>query len=404
VKSILLVILDGLGDRPNLELSGRTALQAAYRPNMNHLVSTGLGGILFPITPGIRAGSDTSHLSILGYDPAVVYTGRGPFEAMGLGMEVKTGDVAFRANFATMDENGKVSDRRAGRIDSGTERLASDLRMNIDGVDFTVKEGVEHRAALVLHGENLSDRVTDSDPHDLGKKPEEVRPLSSEATFTAEVLNKFLGEAQKILKNHDVNLEREKKGLLPANILLVRGPGKAPNLQPFSEKHNLKAASISGIPMISGISKLAGMDVLKVEGATGGLESNFKNKFIAASKALKHYDFVLMNIKATDVAGHDGKPEKKVRAIESIDQAISDLEFNPKESVICITGDHATPCSVRDHSGDPVPILFNTAGMLKNSLNLFDEISCMKAGFSLRGLDVMPYLLQLSDRAEKYGA
>ncbi len=404
MKSILLVILDGLGDRPNRELAGKTSLQAAYRPNMNKLVSEGLGGVLFPITPGIRAGSDTSHLSILGYDPVKVYTGRGPFEAMGLGMDVGTGDIAFRANFATLDGDGKVSDRRAGRINSGTDRLASDLRMNIDGVDFFVKEGVEHRAALVIRGDNLSDMVTDTDPHDLGKKPEIVHALNSEASFTAQVLNKFLLEADRILGNHDVNLERIKEGLPPANTLLIRGPGKVPKLQPFSEKYNMRAASISGIPMIAGISRLAGMELLKVEGATGSLNSNFRNKFIAASEALRKYDFVLMNIKATDVAGHDGKPLEKMRAIESIDSALADLKFNPDKSVVCITGDHSTPCSVKDHSGDPVPILFNTSGMLKNNTIFFDEISCLKSGFNLRGLDVMPYLLQLSDRAEKYGA
>ncbi len=404
MKNILLVILDGLGDRPNKEFNNMTSLQASFRPNMNHLVSEGLGGILFPITPGIRAGSDTSHLSILGYNPVEVYTGRGPFEAMGLGMDVKPGDIAFRANFATIDENGIVTDRRAGRINSGTDKLASALRMNIDGVDFFVKEGVEHRAALVIRGDNLSDRVTDTDPHDLGRKPEIVKALDNEAAFSASVLNKFLAEAQTILGDHDVNLERIKNGLPPANVLLLRGPGKAPNLQPFHEKYNMKAAAISGIPMISGIAKLAGMDLLKVVGATGSLDSNFKNKFKAASKALKIYDFVLMNIKATDVAGHDGKPREKKKAIESIDAALSDLDFKPEEAVICITGDHSTPCSVKDHSGDPVPILFNTSGILGNHVRFFDEVSCLKTGFNLKGLDVMPYLLQLSDRAEKYGA
>ena len=307
MKKIFLIVLDGLGDRPNVELQGRTALQAAYRPNLNRLVKDGQCGIMHPVSPGYRTGSDTSHLSLLGYDPEKFYTGRGPFEAMGLGMTVLGGDVAFRANFGTVDTNGVVTDRRAGRITSGTDKLAEALSFSVDGVDFFVRAGVEHRAALVMRGKDLMDRITDSDPHEPGLRVQEVKPLDEKAKFTADVLNKYLALARKKLADHPLNAKRIKEGKEPANELLIRGAGQAPSLTPFSELYGMKAACISGIPMITGICRLIGMDSIAVEGATGRLDSDFRAKFEAAYRTLNDYDFLIMNIKATDVAGHDGE-------------------------------------------------------------------------------------------------
>ncbi|MCL6089712.1 MAG: 2,3-bisphosphoglycerate-independent phosphoglycerate mutase [Candidatus Thermoplasmatota archaeon] len=404
MKSILLLVLDGLGDRPNPELNGRTALQAAFRPNMNHLAAVGQTGQMHPVKPGIRSGSDTSHLSLLGYDPEKFYTGRGPFEAMGLGLDVRGGDIAFRANFGTRKENGEITDRRAGRINNGTELLAKDLSMNIDGVDFFVRAGVEHRAALVMRGNNLSDLVTDSDPHEVGVKVREISATGESAKFTAEVLNKYLTETRKILDTHEVNLERKKNGESPANELLLRGAGLAPSLPLFREKTYLKGACITGIPMISGICRLAGMDLIDVKGATGRLDSDFSAKFAAAFKALGTYDFLVMNIKATDVAGHDGDAIAKKNAIERIDRAMGGIEGHLDDSVICITGDHSTPCVMKDHSGDPVPIVFTTSGIRKDSVRFFDEISCARGSYNIMSGDVLRILQQLSDRSEKYGA
>lgn len=404
MKKIFLIVLDGLGDRPNDELKGRTALQAAYRPNMNRLTREGQGGMMHPVSPGYRTGSDTSHLSLLGYDPEKFYTGRGPFEAMGLGMTVLGGDVAFRANFSTVDQDGVVLDRRAGRITEGTDKLAQSLSFSVDGVEFFVKAGVEHRGALVMRGKGLSDLITDSDPHEAGQKVHEVKALDEKAKFTAEVLNKYLSIARKRLREHEVNLQRKKEGKAPANELLIRGAGQAPSLTPFHELFGMKAASISGIPMITGICRLVGMESINVEGATGRLDSNFRAKFEAAYKTLEKFDFLIMNIKATDVAGHDGDPVAKRDAIQRIDAAMKDIDHILGDTVICITGDHSTPCTMMDHSGDPLPILFNTHGIRKDNAVLFDEISCTKGTYHINSGDVMKILLQLSDRAEKYGA
>lgn len=404
MKKIVLIVLDGLGDRPNKILHGRTALQAAYRPNLNHLASLGINGVMHPIKPGIRSGSDTSHLSLLGYDPEEVYTGRGPFEALGLGLEVLPGDIAFRANFGTVDSGGIVLDRRADRISQGTDLLASSLNMNIDGYIFRVKEGVEHRAALVIHGPGLSSAVTDSDPHEVGKKVETVKGVDEAGKRTAELVNRFLEKARNILRNHPVNTERIKNGLKPANEVLLRGAGKAPDLIPFEKKYGMKGACIAGIPMITGLCNMLGMDIIKVKGATGRTDTNYEGKVSALINALKTHDFVILNFKGTDVAGHDGDPILKKSVIERVDRAIAPLKNQLENTAIAITGDHSTPCEMKDHSGDHLPILFVTSGNLRDRVNRFDEISCMEGGLEINSTNVMDYLLQISDRSDKYGA
>ncbi|MEM0157636.1 MAG: 2,3-bisphosphoglycerate-independent phosphoglycerate mutase [Thermoplasmataceae archaeon] len=405
MKNIMLIVLDGLGDRPNQILSGKTALQAAFHPTLNGLIRDGQGGLMTPIAPGIRAGSDTSHLSLLGYDPERFYSGRGPFEAMGLGLEVRPGDVAFRANFGTTDSKGIVIDRRAGRLAEGNSLLAKSLNMEIDGVRFFVKEGVEHRAALVMRGDGLSDKITDSDPHETGRPINRVMPVSPEGKFTADVLNRYLEASREVLRNHEANESRRKNGKPVANELLLRGPGKAPELRDFREMHGMSGAVVAGIPMITGIGGLLGMHTLKPHGSTGTLDSDFTAKLLAASDLTKKYDYVLVNIKATDVAGHDGDAIAKKDAIERIDRAVGEMMNTvDRDLVIAVTGDHATPCSVRDHSGDPVPVLFRSEGILSDRSRFFDELSASAGMWRISSIDVMNILKEMADRSEKYGA
>lgn len=404
MKKILLIILDGLGDRSSPTLGNRTPLQAAKKKNINALALKGMVGLFEPIAPGIRPGSDTAHLSILGYDPYRVYTGRGPFEALGLGMELKPGDIAFRGNFATVDENLKVIDRRAGRIDSGTDQLANSLNIEIDGVRVMVKEGVEHRAGVVFRGEGLSPDITDVDPHQENVIVHESKPLNDGARKTADVLNKFTRKSYEILNSHPVNIERKRQGKSPANILLTRGAGIVPELENFSKKYNLKSACIVGVPLISGICKLAGINPIHVPGATGTTSTNMENKVKYAIDALKTYDFILMNIKATDVAGHDGDPILKKEMIEKADSAFAPLLDHLDEYTIMITGDHSTPCSVKDHTGDPLPVVLATTGIRSDGIEEWDEISVAKGSLRIRGSDVINVLLNYSDRAEKFGA
>ena len=404
MKKILLVVLDGLGDRKNDVLGGLTPLQAAYRPNLNELVRRGMGGLMYPVQKGLVCGSDTSHLSLLGYDPREVYTGRGPFEAIGLGIDVRPGDIAFRANFATRSSGGNISDRRAGRFIPGSDRLARSICMKIEGVEFIVKEGVEHRAALVMRGDGLSPEVTDSDPHVTGLQPKRVAALSEKAQKTANVLNSYLEKVREILDSHEVNGKRTSDGDPAANELLVRGAGAVPYLEPFPDRYRVKAACLAGVPLITGIAKLAGLDLLKFGGATGTVNTDYIGKIHTVITALEKYDFVLLNIKATDIAGHDKSPELKRDVIQKIDYAIRPLLSILDETVICITGDHSTPASSGEHSGDPLPVLFASYGILSNGVRQFDEVSCSQKSLSLLSGDIMNMLLQLSDRLEKYGA
>lgn len=406
-RKALLIILDGLGDRAIKELGYKTPLQFAETPHLDKIARMSVVGLMDPIAPGIRAGSDTSHLNLLGYDPYKVYTGRGPFEAAGLDMEVKPGDVAFRCNFATVDENLNVLDRRAGRIKEGTHELAEAINgMKIEDVVFFVKEGVEHRAALVMRGPGLSPHVSDVDPHDVGERIHEAKALGPEAEKTARLLNEFVIRAHKILKEHPVNKEREKKGLRPANILLPRGAGMAPHLEKFEEKWGMRAACVVGTPLIRGICKLAGMEPIDSPKFTGSYDTDMKGKIREAIKALaqKNYDFVLVNIKAPDIAGHDMQPRKKVEVIERIDEAMGYLlDILPEDVTLIITADHSTPCTVGDHSGDSVPIMVYSTDTRAEGKE-FNEVSCAGGSLRIRGSDLMRIIMNVTNRAEKFGA
>ncbi|MEM0139956.1 MAG: 2,3-bisphosphoglycerate-independent phosphoglycerate mutase [Ferroplasma sp.] len=402
MKKVVLLIMDGLGDRPNSSLNGKTALQSAEKPNLDYLALNGTTGTMSPVSYGIRAGSDTSHLSILGYDPEKYYTGRGPFEALGLGMDLKAGDIAFRANYASVID-GKIVDRRAGRI-MDTEELSRSLETEIDGIKFMVKSGVEHRAAVVMRGKNLSDKITDTDPHKVDSEPLFTSALDSDAEFTAKTINKFLEKSRKILESHPFNLKRIADGKLPGNEIMLRGCGRIPELGNFQNKYGMRAACISGTPLIRGIAGLAGFDIINVNGMTGRIDTNYENIIKNAIDTLETHDFVLINIKGTDIAGHDKKPELKKYVIEKVDHAISHLIELRDQVLIVVTGDHSTPCSYGDHTGDPVPVLFSTEGILYDNVCHFDELSVGSGYYKITSNDLMPIIMSYSDRAEKYGA
>ena len=222
----LLLICDGLGDRPIADLGGKTPLEVAAKPNLDRLATEGECGIMDPIAPGVRAGSDTSHLAILGYDPSTYYTGRGPFEADGICMDVKEEDVAIRSNFTTVDDQMVGLDRRAGRITTGTDQLAEAVNgMVIDGVEVIFKESVAHRGALILRAKGLGSEITDTDPHHEDAKVLECQPIDpndAASAKTAKVVNEFVKRSYEILKQHPVNVERAAEGLRPANEILPR--------------------------------------------------------------------------------------------------------------------------------------------------------------------------------------
>ncbi len=405
---VLLVIIDGLSDRP---INGKTPLSVANTPNLDKIAEMGINGIMDTIAPGIRPGSDTSHLALLGYDPFKYYTGRGPIEAAGVGIDVKPGDVAFRVNFATVEGEGSifdkiVVDRRAGRI-SDTSELIEAIRKEVElPVEFFIERGTGHRAAFVLRGENLSHEVTDTDPKKVGEKVKKCKPLTEKATRTAEIVNEFMQKAHEILEAHPLNVERAKKGLPKANALLLRGAGVAPHIESFEEKFGLKLAVISATALIKGVGRIVGGDVIEVEGATGNKHTNIANKINAALKALETHDVVLLHFKAPDELGHDRDFNGKVEFIEKLDKHFSKL-LGLDFSRVCliVTADHSTPVSVGEHTADPVPVVIVHEGVRTDDVRVFSEFEAYKGGLCrIRGKDLLNIAYDLLNIAKKFGA
>lgn len=405
-KKILMVVCDGVSDRPVKEHDGRTPLQMARKPAMDAVARNGVSGTMDVIAPGITPGSDTAHLALFGYDPYAVYTGRGPIEAAGVGIELKRGDVAFRCNFAHVDPSLRVMDRRAGRIRSGTAELAQALSgMRLGDVEVLFKEGSEHRAVLVLRGPGLDHRVSEVDPHS-DSRVLESRALSEGAEKTAKVLNEFVHRSNEILSAHPVNKDRVERGLAPANIVLPRGAGQVGELEPLSARYGLRCAGVAGVTLVKGICRLVGMDVPSVKGATGGLDTDYGAKAEAALRLVESHDFVFVNVKAPDIASHDGDFRLKVQVIENIDvmlgRILKDLH---EEVVVILTADHSTPVSVRDHSADPVPVAISGVDSRVDGVRAYDEISVAPGALGrIRGTELLPIALGMANRSRKFGA
>jgi 2,3-bisphosphoglycerate-independent phosphoglycerate mutase len=410
----ILFIADGMADRPLKELDWKTPLEAARKPILNRIARTGICGIIDPIAPGIPPGSDTSTLAMLGYDPLRVYSGRGALEAVGSGVKVLPGDVALRCNLATVDENLVVLDRRAGRIanEDAFELVESLQRIklkNPKNVEFYLKNTVQHRGALVLHGSDFSTAVSDSDPETAGKKVLEIKPLdkSPEAKRTAAILNELSQEFHKVLSKHPVNMARDKHRLPPANMVLFRGAGTIPKILPLEKVFGIKAVCVAAVSLIRGVCKVAGMDLIDVKGATGTPQTDYMAKARAAVKALKEHDFVFLHVKATDVAGHDGNFKLKVEIVEKIDAMLGYVLDNVDldSTILAVTADHTTSCVTKNHEGDPVPVAITGPYVRTDDVAEFGERTCAMGGLNrLRGVDLMHILMNLCGRVQKFGA
>jgi len=399
----LLIICDGLGDRLT---RGKTPLEAAKTPNMDLLSERGINGIMDTVRAGIRPGSDTSHLSLFGYDPFKFYTGRGPFEAAGAGIELKRGDVACRCNFTAI-RKGKVVDRRAGRDEDGLDELTKEVRkIRIKGVKLIFKRCQGHRAVLVIRGRNLSAGVSDTDPEDISVPPNESRSIDGkrDSINTAAILNEFTRNTEKILSEHKVNKERIREGKPPANIVLCRGMGVHPHLAPFEEKYGMGGMCISATTLITGVCRAIGMDTVEVKGANGHIDSDIGAKAKAAIKALQEYDFVFLHLKGTDEASHDGNFKAKKEFIERIDKEVIAPILKVKDTTVVLTADHSTPLGIRQHSADPVPISI-IGDVRTDSVKRYTERECAKGGLGrICGINLMNIILDLSDRARLFGA
>jgi len=406
MQKALLIVCDGLGDRPIAKLNRKTPLEAAKTPNLDKLAQEGISGAMSTIDLGVRPGSDTAHMAILGYDPNVYYTGRGPFEVAGLAMEMEEGDVCFRANMGTVDKDLVIVDRRAGRInDTG---VFADMfnGTKIDGVKFVIKKGTGHRLGLIMRGKGLSASITDTDPHQVGVKvyKSKSKDDTKEAKFTARVLNKFMELAYEKLKRLDLNKKRKAEGKLAANYILVRGAGVFPNLPSFKDKYGLKAACIAGAGLYKGVGRLMGMKVIEVKGATGKPDSSLSAKIEKAIKIKNKHDFFFIHFKGADSLGEDGDVEGKIKFIEKIDQAIKPL-LKQKDLLVVVTADHSTPCELRNHSGDDVPIVIRSAQVRDDDVEHFNERECFRGRLGqIKGSHLMPIVIDLMGLAEMFGA
>jgi 2,3-bisphosphoglycerate-independent phosphoglycerate mutase len=388
-NKVIFLILDGLGDIPNPAFGLKTPLETAKKPNMDNLALTrGVLGRIIPVDIGITPGSGPGHLSLFGYDPLVHEIGRGVLEVLGLNMDLKDGDLAARANFCTI-KSGLVTDRRAGRIPtSETERFCKIINSQVEkveGCDVIIKPGKSHRFAVIFRGKNLTDRLTDADPHKDNKPFVYTSARSPEAEFSARVVNSFIERVMDILKVEPV-----------ANGALLRGFSLKPDITPFTAKYAMKALAIATYPMYRGIAKVLGMDVRDEP-------ANYDEAIAILKKNYNDYQFFFFHVKETDLAGEDGNFEEKVQAIENVDRFLPEIAGLDPNTLI-ITGDHSTPCPMKGHSWHPVPALIVTKTGETDG-QVFHEKNCRAGSIgTIYSKDLMSLALAHGGRLDKYGA
>ncbi|MGD8621910.1 MAG: 2,3-bisphosphoglycerate-independent phosphoglycerate mutase [Anaerolineales bacterium] len=386
---VLLYVLDGLGGLPDDD-SGLTELEAANTPNMDRLAEEGICGLQVPVASGITPGSGPGHLGLFGYNPLKYIVGRGVLSALGINFDLQPGDVAARGNFCTVDENGIVQDRRAGRIPSEKgEELCALLseKVQIDDVEVFIKPVKEYRYLLVLRGEGLSGEIEDTDPQDVGEAPLDPRPRSPEAEKTAEYVRQFIEQAKEILAEQH-----------PANMVLTRGFSTHPDWPDFEEVYKLRAAAFAQYPMYRGVAKLVGM---QVEDAGKSLEEEMQ----AVRNQWDNYDFFFVHVKPTDSAGEDGDYDKKKAIIEKADELLAELlELDP--DVVLVTGDHSTPSQMKYHGFQPVPVVLRAKYCRPDEVKRFGETACRAGGLGPRipSYELMPLAMANAGRLEKFGA
>lgn len=374
-----------MADYPIDKLGGKTILQAARTPAMDYIAAHGKMGLAKTIPDGLPAGSDVANMSILGYDPAVYYSGRAPLEAASMGIALESDDVAFRCNLVTI-EHGRIKDYSAGHISSEEAKiLIETLDTELGNEELRFYPGISYRHLLVARN-NLGAEVECTPPHDItGKKIEEYLPGGKEGDFFSDLIKKSMI----ILELHPVNLKRIEEGKNPANSIWVWGQGSAPKFTPFQELYEKTGAVISAVDLLKGIGVYACLDVIEVQGATGYLDTNYEGKASAAIQALKTTDLVFVHVEAPDEAGHEGSIDKKLKAVEDFDSRIVDPILNHANAsdepfTVLVLPDHPTPISIKTHARDPVPFaVYRTDKMESDSTETFDEESAKKGSLGL---------------------
>jgi 2,3-bisphosphoglycerate-independent phosphoglycerate mutase len=420
-RKILYVILDGVGDRPIAALGGRTPLEAAATPNLDWLAAVGQQGLVTTVGDGIAPESDVAVMAILGYDPTVYHAGRGPLEALGAGLAFDAGDLAMRGNFATGGEGRAIVDRRVGRNLTSEEARAlgeavtAGVRLEAAPAAVVVAATIAHRCAVVFHTTHgrLSAQVSNTDPAyarvggmgvaktTFKDEVEECVSLddSPEAKVAAALVNEFTWKAREILDAHEVNVRRRAEGKLPGNLILVRDGGDhLPQIPSMQERFGVTLGCFVEMPVERGIARFLGMGIVEVpHSPTATRAETYRAWARRALDVLPNYDGLYLHLKGPDEPGHDGDAAKKQQVIEEIDaHFFGPLReaFDPGAMLVAVTADHATPCELRGHSADPVPLLVSGGSAKPDAAGRYTERAAAKGALGhLRGVDILPLLV-----------
>lgn len=396
----IVVLGDGMADEPIDSLGGKTPLEFARTPMLDLLSKKSEIGLVHTIPEGMSPGSDTANLSVLGYDPLKYYTGRSPLEALSIGVDMKQEDVAFRANLVTLSEEEVLYEERTILDHSSGEISTEDaavllqaVKQELETAGYRFYAGTSYRHLLIWENGAV---LLLTPPHDvLTQKIGQYLPEN-------EMLKTMMKRSYDILSRHPINIERKNKGLNPANSLWFWGAGTRPALSSFEEKNNKKGAMVSAVDLLKGIAVGAGMKNIKVEGANGGLHTNYEGKAMAAVEALtkESYDFVYVHVEAPDEMGHQGSAEKKIQAIEYLDEKVikvieEELEKQGTDFRMMVLPDHPTPVRVRTHTASPVPyLLYDSTKPLDKTWSYNEKEAAQSQNFIAKGHEAMDYLLQ----------
>ena len=386
---MLLLVADGLGGLPR-QRGGETELETADTPNLDRLAAEGICGLLDPVSPGITPGSGPAHLSLFGYDPVKHNVGRGLLAALGVAFPIQHGDVAARINFCTVDDDGRVTDRRAGRIaNEVNEKLVEKLRRSVavDGVESFIETVKEHRAVVIFRADDLYDELNDTDPQATGEKPHVIVAGDDKSGKMAHIASEFIGQAAKALASDH-----------PANMILLRGFARFEQFPTMKEVFGIRAAAIAAYPMYRGVAKLVGMDVIEC-----GQEP--EDEVEALKRGFDKYDFFFFHYKKTDSRGEDGDFDGKAKEIEHLDSLLPSI-WKLNFDVIAVTGDHSTPAVLKSHSWHPSPLILWAEHERRDGCVSFGETQCALNGGLGRhpAVDLLPMMLACAQRLEKFGA
>lgn len=413
-RHLLYVLLDGLGDRPIADLNGKTPLEASAHPYMNSIAARGSSGVVYTVGKGIAPESDVAVISMLGYDPVKTYTGRGPIEAFGSLMDFENGNLALRCNFATVDDDMNIIDRRCGRSLTTDEAkvlagaINREVKLESRSAEFEFLSTVGHRGVLVIRRKRgkLSGNISNTDPayrkmEGLGLALKsfknkvvkcEALDLTSEAKAAADLLQEFTVKSHDVLEAHPLNKLRRDGKKPPANAILSRDAGdRLPSFTKVTALYGMEFASMVEMPVERGIAMLSGMDLVELPKPTGDLAVDYKRRAEMAQELLESYGGVYIHIKGPDEPAHDGNWQSKKTSIEMIDaHFFKNLNIDYEHTTVIVTADHSTPCEMKAHSDDPVPLIAAGAGIARDGTSEFGETACRKGSLgAMNGQDVL---------------